>query len=129
MIAPVAAHPHQQRGRPVSERLMRQPAHHAVTRHTLSTALPAPRVWLDNAALDHRPARLQTLPDSLETEVIEAAERGQIGRGEGSVEHVEVFRTVSVGTSILEDLDPYPETDATTPSTAKSRFGSSQMRV
>jgi len=41
-------------------------------------------------------------------EIFETAERGQIGRGEGSVEHVEVFRTVSVGTSILEDLDAYP---------------------
>ena len=39
--------------------------------------------------------------------------------------NVEVFQMGSVGTSILEDLDPYPATDAlarATPSTAKSHY-------
>ncbi|GAA4072414.1 hypothetical protein GCM10023065_28320 [Microbacterium laevaniformans] len=48
---------------------------------------------------DHRPIRVEMLPDGLEAELIEAAERGEARRGEGSVEHVEVFRMVSVGTS------------------------------
>ena len=43
-------------------------------------------------ALDHRALRLESLADSLKTEFVETAERGQIGRGEGSVEHVEVFQ-------------------------------------
>ena len=68
-------------------------------------------------ALDHRLIRLKALPDGFQTEFIETAERGQTGRGEDSVEHVEVFRMGSVGTSILEDLDAYPPT----PPTAKSR--------
>jgi hypothetical protein len=54
------------------------------------------------------------LPDGFQTEFIETAERGQTGRGEDSVEHVEVFRMV--------DLDAYPPTPPTTPSTAKSHF-------
>jgi hypothetical protein len=41
------------------------------------------------------------LADGLEAEFVEAAEPGEAGRGEGSVEHVEVFRMGSVGTSIL----------------------------
>ena len=48
------------------------------------------------------------------------------------MEQVEVFRTVSVGTLILEDLDPYPRSDAAqtyTPSTAKSLLGSSPLSV
>ena len=61
----------------------------------------------------------------MQAELVEAAERGQIGCDEGSVEHVEVFRTVSVRTSILEDLDLYPPKAArtpTTPSITKSLF-------
>ena len=83
------------------ERLMREPTDHGVPRHTLCSALAAPRIVVDNAALDHRPIRVEMLPDGLEAELIEAAERGEARRGEGSVEHVEVFRMVSVGTSIL----------------------------
>ena len=106
------------------ERLMRQPPRHRVTRRTLSTTLPTPRIGLGDPALDHRPIRLEQLPDSFEAELIQSAERGQIRRGEGSLEHVEVFRMVSLGTSILEDLDPSPPTDASTPSNAKSPFSS-----
>uniref|UniRef100_UPI001C4E1FD6 hypothetical protein n=1 Tax=Microbacterium sp. BF1 TaxID=2821146 RepID=UPI001C4E1FD6 len=63
-------------------------------------------------------------PYSLEAEFVEATERGQAGRSEGSLEHVEVFRMGSVGTSIMEDLDTYPAIAARPPptlSTAKSR--------
>ena len=109
------------------ERLMRQRPRHRVTRHALRAALPTPRVVLDDAALQHRPISLEQLPDGLKAELVETAERGEAGRSEGSVKHVEVFRMGSVGTSILEDLDPYPADGAltpTTPSTAKSRIDS-----
>ncbi|MET7716431.1 hypothetical protein [Streptomyces sp. NPDC005407] len=62
-------------------------------------------------ALDYRLIRLKALPDGFQTEFIETAERGQTGRGEDSVDHVEIFPMV--------DLDAPP---GTTPSTAKSRF-------
>ena len=68
------------------------------------------------------PIRLELL-DSLGTELVGAA-----GRGEVSVENVEVFRMVSVGTSILGDLDDYATT-AATPSTAKSRFTMTLSRL
>ncbi|WP_460802655.1 hypothetical protein, partial [Microbacterium sp. GXF6406] len=74
---------------------------------------------------------LQALPDSLQAELVKATEGGQIGRGKGSVEHVEVFPVDSVGTSILEDLDPYPPIAArtpTTPSITKSLFFAGQRQ-
>ena len=83
------------------ERLMRKPTDHGVPRHALGPAPAAPRIVVDDAALDHRPLLVEMLPHGLEAELVEAAERGEAGRGEGSVEHVEVFRMGSVGTSIL----------------------------
>ncbi len=76
--APVAAHPDQQRRRPMPERLMRQRPRHRVTRHALRAALPTPRVVLDDAALQHRPISLEQLPDGLKAELVETAERGQV---------------------------------------------------
>lgn len=52
---------------------------------------------------------INTLPDSDEPELIEAAERGQVNRREGSVGHVEVFQVESVGTPILGRPRPLPE--------------------
>ena len=121
--APVAAHPDEECRGPVPERLMREPTHHGVSRDAFRAALPAPRIVLDDATLDHRPIRLEMLTYSLEAEFVEATERGQAGRSEGSLEHVEVFRMGSVGTSIMEDLDTYPAIAARPPptlSTAKS---------
>ncbi|CAL8898581.1 hypothetical protein PGAAJM_07375 [Kocuria varians] len=83
------------------ERLVREAAHHRIPWHALCSALAAPRIVVDDAALDHRPIRIEMLTHGLEAELVEAAERGEAGRGEGSVEHVEVFRMGSVGTSIL----------------------------
>ena len=123
MRAPVAAHPDQQRRRPVPERLMRERPRDRVTRHALRTALPAPRVVIDDTALKHCPVWLEQLSNSLEAELVEAAECGQVRGRERRVVHVEVFRMGSVGTSILEDLDAYPRTTSrptTTPSSAKS---------
>jgi hypothetical protein len=51
----------------------------------------------------------EPLPDDLEAEIIEAAERGQVGGSEGSVRHVEVFRMGCVGTPILGGPRPLPE--------------------
>ncbi len=98
---PVPADPdHQGRG-PVPERLVRQPADHRVSGHALGPALPAPRVRLQDPALDHRTIRLNPLSDGLEAELVETAERGQVRANEGSVIHVEVLRMGSVRTSIL----------------------------
>ena len=106
------------------ERLMRERPRHSVPRDPFSTTLATPRVIVDDTALQHRPIGLEMLPDGFEAELVEAAERGQVGRGEGSVVQVEVFRRmVSVKTSILEDLDVYPRTSRrprATPSTAMS---------
>jgi len=108
MITPVSTNPNLQRRGPVTERLMRKTTNHRIPIDALGAALATPRIILDDPALDHRPIRFQPLPDSLQAELVKATEGGQIGRGEGSVEHVEVFPVDSVGTSILEDLDPYP---------------------
>ena len=101
----------------MAERLMRQRPHHSVAHDAFGAALATPWIRLDHATLDHRPACLDPLPDSFETELVKSAERSEIRRGEGSVEHVEVFQMGSVGTSILEDLDPYPRTSERTPPT------------
>ena len=53
----------------------------------------------------HRTIRLEPLPHDLQPELVESAERRQVGAGElgnrGSVSHVEVFRMGGVGTSIF----------------------------
>ena len=123
MITPVSTNPNLQRRGPVTERLMRKTTNYRIPNDALGAAPPTPRISLNGPALDHRPIRLQALPDSLQAELVKATEGSQIGRGKGSVEHVEVFPVDSVGTSILEDLDPYPPIAArilTTPSSAKS---------
>jgi hypothetical protein len=56
--------------------------------------LPAPVIRLDHPTRQHRPCRLQPLPDNDQTELVEACERGQVRPREGSFRHVEVFRTV-----------------------------------
>lgn len=102
---------------------MRKPTHDGAPRDALSSAPAAPTIRFTDAALDHRPIRLDLLPRRDESKLVESAERGQVRGREGSVGHVEVFRLGGVGTSILEDLDPYPGRDAlptATPSNAKS---------
>ncbi|WP_431978055.1 hypothetical protein, partial [Propionibacterium freudenreichii] len=75
------------------ERLMREPTDHRVARGALASTLAAPPVRLHDTALDHRPIRVQTLPDSLQAELVETAERGQarcsesrVGTAEGLVD-------------------------------------------
>ena len=75
---------------------------------------------------------LQPLPDRDQAKLVKSAERRQIRGRECSVEHVEVFLMGSLGTSIMEDLDTHPRTDAllrTTPSIAKSRQCDVENRV
>ncbi|HET8718154.1 MAG TPA: hypothetical protein VFM50_10435 [Nocardioidaceae bacterium] len=59
----------------------------------------------DAVRAGNRPSRVETLADDLQPEVVEAAERGQVGTGEarprGSGRDVGVFRVDSVRTSIL----------------------------
>lgn len=92
----------------MTEWLVRQQPGDRVPRH----ALGAPRVTLgivlDDTALDHRPASVKTLSDRLQPQLIQAAERGQARRGEGSVGHVEVLRMRSLGISILGGPRPLP---------------------
>lgn len=97
------------------ERLVSQRPRDRVPRYALRPAPPTPRVVVHDSALDHRPIHVEVLADGLEAELIEAAERGEAGRGEGSVEHVEVFRMVSVGTSILGGPRPLSSQRRPTP--------------
>ena len=71
------------------------------------------------AARRHPTVRLEALADHGETELVEAAEPGQVRAGQGSVSHGEVFRARGVTTFILRrprpDLDPHPRSDAPNP--------------
>ncbi len=108
------------------ERLVRETPCVGSAGERLAAAAPAPRIWLRDPALDHRPIRVQTLADGHEAELVETAEHRQIRGREGSVVHVEVFQQMmSVRTSIIGRPRPSPghrRTQPTTPSTTKSRF-------
>jgi hypothetical protein len=91
--APVAAHRHFQRGRPPPERLVRQPTDHGVTRQALAAATATPLVRFDRTAGQHRPIRLQPLPDHFQAEFVQASEPGQVGTSEGSVGHSPAVET------------------------------------
>ena len=108
----VAANTDQQRRWPMPERDMRQPARHRVARSALGPATPAPRIRLEDPALQHRSLRAAVLADDDDqAKVIEIAERGQIGGRESRVRQRRGLPSDGrVGTSILEDLDPYPAT-------------------
>ena len=99
--APVAADRDQQRRGPPTQRLVRQPPGHRVTRRTFAAATSTPAVRLDDPARQDRTVRLKTLAHNLETKLIEVGERGQVRAREGSVRHVEVFQMSGVRTFIL----------------------------
>jgi len=65
-------------------------------------------VGFGDPAGQHRPIRLEALPDDVQAELVEAAERGQVRGSEGSVKHVEVFRLGCVRTPILGRPRPLP---------------------
>ncbi len=111
--APIPTHPNQQRGRSVPERLVREPPGHRVPRYAFGAAFAAPRIGFCDPALEHRTIRFEPLPGGFEAELVEAAERGQVNRREGSAEHVEVFRMDSVRT---------PSWKTSTPTRAATRY-------
>ena len=90
---------------------MGQPPDHAVARGALAATAPAPPLiaarGFDDPARQHRPARFQALTGHLQPELVQTAERRQIGtaaaridNNTGRVRHVEVFRVGGVGTLI-----------------------------
>jgi hypothetical protein len=67
---------------------------------TAATATTLP-VRFHNPARQHCTIWIRLLPSDFESELVEAAERGQVRASEGSVIHVEVFLTGSVRAFIL----------------------------
>ena len=121
--AVVAGHPDLEGGGAPSERHLSQLSGHAVTGCSVAAAAVASVSRLDRAACQHRPIRGQVLAGHRQAEVIEAAERGQIRRAEGSVVHVEVFWMASVRTSTIRgprSLSPPGYHYRSTPSSVKS---------
>jgi hypothetical protein len=106
--APVAADDDLQRRRPPPQRFVRQPPDHAVTSGALAAAAPAPPIRFHDPARQNRTTKLQPLPDDLQAELAETAERGQVRANEGSVRHVEVFLMGGVRTPILGRPRPLP---------------------
>jgi hypothetical protein len=86
---------------------VRQPAGDGVAGGALASTAPAPLVDLDvdDTAGQHRPVRFELLPGDLQAELVQAAERRQVGAGEGSVRHVEVFLA---SLELLRDLSYEP---------------------
>lgn len=87
----------------MSERFVREAPLHRVSGRALAAAHPAPPVRFSKSTLDDGAIGRQVLPDGFETELIESAERGQIGRKESRLGNVEVFRMGRVRTSILRE--------------------------
>ena len=106
-------------GRP-SQRLMRQPTGHRVTRLAFTSAPTTPSVRLDHPARQDRPIGLQPLAGDNQPHLIKAAERRQIRSGQpkpSSQVASSTSRSSGRGVEELsssEDLDPQPNTDATT---------------
>ncbi|MBW3086328.1 hypothetical protein KEM60_02541 [Austwickia sp. TVS 96-490-7B] len=90
--AAVAAQPHPQGRRAPPQRRVGQLPHRSVPYPSFAAAASAPAVLGDDAAGQHRLVRFHALPHGLQSKVVQAGEGGQIGVGEGSVAHVEVFQ-------------------------------------
>src|SRR5690606_2141737 len=87
VVAAAAAQRHMQGCRTPSERRMRQPAHHRIAHDSLAAAAAAPPVRLDDPTRQLGTVGLDALTHDLQTELIEATERGQVRAVEGSVAH------------------------------------------
>jgi len=83
--APVPADRDQQRGGAPAEGFVREAAGHAVARDALAATPPAPPIGLGDPTGQHRTIRLEVLPDDLQAEIVQAAERGQVRAGECNV--------------------------------------------
>jgi len=92
------------------KRFVRKPSGHCVPRYALgpAPATPAIIVTVHDAAFQHGPIGLKTLPNGFKAELVQAAERGQVRASKGSVGHVEVFRMGGVRTSIFGRPRPSP---------------------
>ena len=106
--APVPPHRDQQCRWSPPERFVGQPADHAAPRGPFAAAPVTPPVILNDPARQHRPAWFKTLTRREETKLIQAAERSQVRRREGSVVHVEVFQMSCVRTLIIGRPRPSP---------------------
>uniref|UniRef100_UPI00146E6846 hypothetical protein n=1 Tax=Microbacterium gubbeenense TaxID=159896 RepID=UPI00146E6846 len=78
-----------------------QAPHLCPARGRFRAAAAAERVAIGDAALQGRASVHEREARDGEAVVVEGGEHSQIGVAEGSVVHVEVFRMVSLGTSIL----------------------------
>jgi hypothetical protein len=98
---------------------------HGVVHEALAAAAATPLVGFEDPAREHGTAGFEALAGHLKSELVETAERGQIGAREpssgacrdGSVGHVEVFQMSVQEPSSSGDPDPYPVTDAPSTST------------
>lgn len=106
--APVPPYRDQQCRWSPPERFVGQPADHAAPRGPFAAAPVTPPVILNDPARQHRPAWFKTLTRREETKLIQAAERSQVRRREGSVVHVEVFQMSCVRTLIIGRPRPSP---------------------
>lgn len=101
VTTPVAPDPHQQGRGEVAERLVSEATSDRAARGRPRPAGAAPRIFLRESTLEHRPLGREALTDGDQTEFVQAREGRQIGAVEGSVGHVEVFLMASVRTSII----------------------------
>jgi hypothetical protein len=77
--APEPANRDQQQRGPPPERLVRQPTRERVPGDAFAAAAPAPIIGLADPARQDHTIRLQTLPDSFQAELLQAAEGRSYG--------------------------------------------------
>jgi hypothetical protein len=99
--APVAADADFQHCQAPAQPLVSQTPENCVPGGRTGTRSAAPFIRGHDTASQHRLAGIETLPNYVQAEPIEPGERLQVRRQEGAVGHVEVFRMVGVGTSII----------------------------
>jgi len=100
-----------------------------VPREHLSATTPAPRNRLWQRGTRHRPAGIDSSPDSHQTKLLETTEHSQARSHESSMKHTEIFQMANVGTTTPGRPRPLPNhrhAQPTTPSTTKSPFTSPQ---
>jgi hypothetical protein len=94
--------------RPPAQRDVRESAGHGVARRALATALVAPVVGLEHAALEHRVVDMDLLAGGRQTEPIEQAEGVEIRTAESSVGQRRGLPDGGVRTSIIGRPRPLP---------------------
>lgn len=118
--APEPADRDQQRRPAPAERLVRKHASHALARRALAVEPLAPPVRLVDPAGQQLPVGLELLPEHLQAELVEPAERGPVRAGECSVQHAGVLQMEASELPSWKDLDPDPASDTTTTPTTPS---------